>query len=235
MEGTATLACGTSAFCSLPADQKNPTALWTQTDRHRATDVESAAPLSHVVSSVAVQIENEDDAVLLVGNLDPRVNEEELYSALSKSKAIVKVSMPVRAGSLPAGYAIVELRSGKAARETASLCSKLEMWGRRAVAWVRSSPLCPQETHLKGSDTLLFDNLAFSTTEATLFKFALRAGTVVKTRLARDAQTSKSLGYGYVQMASPREAARAMILFRNPVIDSQPCRISSCFPPVHFI
>ncbi|KAL8272696.1 hypothetical protein Esti_003400 [Eimeria stiedai] len=167
------------------------------------------------------------------GEPDRRVTEEELYLALQGPVRITKI--PKSSDSLPAGYAIVKLKSGKAARETAATYSKLELKGRRIIMWVQSSTLCPHAAHVRGSDTLLFDNLAFSTTEATLFRFASRAGAVLKTRVARDTETNRSLGYGYVQMASPDEAAHALQLLKDPVLDSHRCRISSCFPPPEFV
>lgn len=185
-------------------------------------------------SSVAIPIEDTKDAVLHVGNLDRRVTEEELYCALQSSVAVVNITIPKQTDSTRAGYAIVQLTSGRAARKAAASCSKLELGGRQIVVWVQSSVLCPQETHIPGSDTLLFDNLAFSTTEATLYKFVSRAGIVLKTRIARDTETWKSLGYGYVQMASSEDAKRVMEIFRDPIVDSQRCRICSCLAPVDF-
>lgn len=81
-------------------------------------------------------------ATLHVGNLDRRVTEEELYCALKGPVAILNITIPKRENSVPVGHAIVQLKSAKAAKETAAAHSKLELRGRRITMWEQSSPLC---------------------------------------------------------------------------------------------
>lgn len=187
-----------------------------------------------IVSSTAIQIENDDDAVLHVGNLDRQVTSDQLYNALQAAAPVVSITVPRHRDAEHCGYAIVRLTSARAAKAAIVTCSKLELGGRRIILWAQSSALCPHHAHIKGSDTLLFDNLAFSTTEATLYEFASTAGTVQRTHIVRDRITNKSLGYGYVQMESAEQAARALVIFRDPHVDSHPCRVSSCLPPLIF-
>lgn len=85
---------------------------------------------------------DKDDAVLHVGNLDRRVTEEQLYSVLHGVAAVVSITIPRRGDSMPAGYALVQLTSGRAARAVVASCSKLELSGRRIVMWLKSSALC---------------------------------------------------------------------------------------------
>ncbi|XP_026193342.1 nucleolin-like [Cyclospora cayetanensis] len=204
-----------------------------------------AEPASGSIS-VAIQVEDEEDAVLHVGNLDRRVTESQLHSALQGVVKTLRVTIPKGSDSMSAGYAIVQFASARAAKEAIATCAKLQLCGRRTIMWVKSSVLCPvgyasnaklnarskhvhllvysltaQAAYLSGSDTLLFDNLTFSTTEAMLYKLVSRVGTVQSIRVVRDEETSKSLGYAYVQMSSPQEAARTLNIFRDSVIDSQ--------------
>jgi cold-inducible RNA-binding protein len=58
--------------------------------------------------------------------------------------------------------------------------------------------------------SLFVGNLPYSTTEGDLRELMARAGTVASVRVATDLDTGRSRGYGFVEMGTPEEAARAI-------------------------
>ena len=57
---------------------------------------------------------------------------------------------------------------------------------------------------------LFVGSLAWATTDDTLGQFFASAGTVVSAKVIRDRETNKSRGFGFVEMATPEEAEKAL-------------------------
>lgn len=60
------------------------------------------------------------------------------------------------------------------------------------------------------TNKLFVGSLPFSSTEEDLKAFFGAAGTVVSARIVTDRETSRSRGFGFVEMSSPEEAQKAI-------------------------
>ncbi|OMO74656.1 hypothetical protein COLO4_26551 [Corchorus olitorius] len=73
--------------------------------------------------------------------------------------------------------------------------------------------------------SLYVGDLDFTVTDEQLYELFSQVAQVVSVRVCRDVATGRSLGYGYVNYHSPREAARALDLLNFTPLNNKPIRI----------
>ena len=93
------------------------------------------------------------------------------------------------------------------------------------------------------SSTLFIDGLGATATEATVYKmFAAVDATIERALLPRSEDSPAALGYGWVELSSPMQAAKAMQQIRraqrkiyslNVQQDLATVRVWSCWPPLY--
>ncbi len=73
---------------------------------------------------------------------------------------------------------------------------------------------------------LYVGNLSYSTTDASLQDFFAQAGTVTSAKVIMDRDSGRSKGFGFVEMSSDDEAAKAVETLNGQVVDGRPIRVS---------
>ena len=77
---------------------------------------------------------------------------------------------------------------------------------------------------------LYVGNLSFNTTEGDLLSLFGQAGSVVRCQLIVDKFTSRSRGFGFVEMASQEEATKAIAEFNGKDIDGRKLVVNEARP-----
>ena len=77
---------------------------------------------------------------------------------------------------------------------------------------------------------LYVGNLSPNTTEAQINDLFKASGTVVSCTLIMDKVTSKSKGFGFVEMGSEAEAAKAMADCNGKEVDGRPLKVNEAKP-----
>lgn len=75
------------------------------------------------------------------------------------------------------------------------------------------------------SQKLYIGNLSYSTTQDDVEKLFSQAGDIVSVFLAKDRYTSKSSGFGFVEMASEAASASAIEMFHGYVLADRPITV----------
>ncbi|XP_042427375.1 polyadenylate-binding protein 2-like isoform X1 [Zingiber officinale] len=75
------------------------------------------------------------------------------------------------------------------------------------------------------STSLYVGDLQASVTDAQVFDLFSQLGPVVSVRVCRDADTRRSLGYGYVNYSNPLDAASALEVLNFTLLNNKPIRI----------
>lgn len=73
---------------------------------------------------------------------------------------------------------------------------------------------------------LFVGNLAFSVTDESLKNLFSQAGTVESAKVIFDRLTSKSRGFGFVAMAEPEGAKKAIDMFNNHELEGRNIRVN---------
>jgi RNA recognition motif-containing protein len=77
---------------------------------------------------------------------------------------------------------------------------------------------------------LYIGGLAYATTDDSLKAGFSAAGTVVSAKVIIDRATSRSKGFGFVEMSTPEEAAKAIELFNGKEFDGRNIKVSEARP-----
>jgi RNA recognition motif-containing protein len=77
---------------------------------------------------------------------------------------------------------------------------------------------------------LYVGNLSFETNEGDLMRHFEKAGTVSSCHLITDKYTSKSRGFGFVEMSSPEEADKAISMFHGHELDDRALTVNIAKP-----
>lgn len=77
---------------------------------------------------------------------------------------------------------------------------------------------------------LYVGNLSFDTTEGDLLRHFEQAGAVRSCNLITDKFTSKSRGFGFVEMASQDEANKAISMFNGQNLDDRDLTVNEARP-----
>ncbi|CAN8321262.1 unnamed protein product [Cochlearia groenlandica] len=78
---------------------------------------------------------------------------------------------------------------------------------------------------VQGTTSLYVGDLDQTVTDAQLFEAFAQVGQVISVRVCRDMTTRRSLGYGYVNYATPQDASRAMNDLNFMAINGRPIRV----------
>jgi RNA recognition motif-containing protein len=73
---------------------------------------------------------------------------------------------------------------------------------------------------------LFVGNLSFRASEEGLKQLFAQAGTVVSAKLVTDSQTGRPRGFGFVEMATDEEAARAIQMLNGKMFMERPLTVS---------
>jgi RNA recognition motif-containing protein len=79
---------------------------------------------------------------------------------------------------------------------------------------------------------LYVGNLSANTTEAQVLEMFKTAGNVVSCQLIMDKASGKSKGFGFVEMGSEAEAAKAMADFNGKELDGRALKVNEAKPRV---
>ena len=77
---------------------------------------------------------------------------------------------------------------------------------------------------------LYVGGLNYSTTEATLKDTFAQAGTVETATVIIDKMTNRSKGFGFVEMATEEEAAKAIEMFDGKELDGRTVKVNEAKP-----
>src|SRR3954468_23509745 len=77
---------------------------------------------------------------------------------------------------------------------------------------------------------LYVGNLSFRTTEESLREAFSQAGTVESASVIQDRETQRSRGFGFVEMASSEEAAKAIEMFNGKDLDGRSLTVNEAKP-----
>ena len=78
---------------------------------------------------------------------------------------------------------------------------------------------------------LFVGGLSWDTTDATLGAFFAQAGSVVSANVIIDRYSGKSKGFGFVEMSSEDEAAKAQQELNGQSLDGRAIAVSEALPP----
>ena len=77
---------------------------------------------------------------------------------------------------------------------------------------------------------LYVGGLSYDTTEATLKETFAQAGTVESATIIIDKMTNRSKGFGFVEMSTDEEAAKAIELFDGKELDGRTVKVNEAKP-----
>jgi RNA recognition motif-containing protein len=77
---------------------------------------------------------------------------------------------------------------------------------------------------------LFVGSISFNTTEDSLRNFFSQAGTVESASIIIDRNSGRSKGFGFVEMASPEEAAKAKEMLNGKELDGRPIVVDEAKP-----
>jgi len=77
---------------------------------------------------------------------------------------------------------------------------------------------------------LYVGNLSYDTTEESLKTTFSEAGTVETANIIVDKYTSRSKGFGFVEMSTPEEAQKAIELFDGKELDGRNLKVNEAKP-----
>ncbi len=77
---------------------------------------------------------------------------------------------------------------------------------------------------------LYVGNLSYGTTEQTLSDHFAQAGSVVSATIIKDKMTGRSKGFGFVQMATPEDAQKAIEMLHEKDFDGRPLTVNVARP-----
>ena len=77
---------------------------------------------------------------------------------------------------------------------------------------------------------LYVGGLSYDTTEATLKETFAQAGTVESATIIIDKMTNRSKGFGFVEMSSDEEAAKAIEMFNGKELDGRTITVNEARP-----
>lgn len=78
---------------------------------------------------------------------------------------------------------------------------------------------------------LYVGNLSFKTNEEGLKTAFSEAGTVETVTIIRDRETERSRGFGFVEMATDEEAAKAIEMWNGKELDERALTVNEARPP----
>ena len=82
------------------------------------------------------------------------------------------------------------------------------------------------------NNRIFVGSLSFDATEEDLKQVFSEAGTVVSTFIPVDKMTGRKRGFGFVEMASNEEAAKAIEMFNGKEIHGRPVALNEAQPKV---
>ena len=77
---------------------------------------------------------------------------------------------------------------------------------------------------------LYVGGLSYDTTEATLKETFAAAGTVESATIIMDKMTNRSKGFGFVEMSTDEEAAKAIEMFDGKELDGRTIKVNEAKP-----
>ena len=77
---------------------------------------------------------------------------------------------------------------------------------------------------------LYVGGLSYDTTEATLKDTFAQAGTVESAAIIMDKMTNRSKGFGFVEMSTDEEAAKAIEMFDGKELDGRTVKVNEAKP-----
>jgi RNA recognition motif-containing protein len=77
---------------------------------------------------------------------------------------------------------------------------------------------------------LYVGNLPYSATDSRLAEHFAAAGTVESAKVIMDRDSGRSKGFGFVEMSTDEEAAKAVEQLNNQVMDGRPLNVSEARP-----
>ena len=80
------------------------------------------------------------------------------------------------------------------------------------------------------TSNLFVAKLSYDTTENTLQDLFAQAGKVVSVKIIQDKDAGRSKGFGFVEMGSPQEAAKAIEMFNGKDVDGRNIVVSEAKP-----
>ncbi len=80
------------------------------------------------------------------------------------------------------------------------------------------------------STKLFVGSLSFNTTDQSLQQAFAQAGTVVSAKVIMDKMSGRSRGFGFVEMATPEEAQKAIDMWNGKVLDSRTLVVNEARP-----
>lgn len=80
------------------------------------------------------------------------------------------------------------------------------------------------------TNKLFVGSLAWATTDQTLGDFFAQAGTVSSAKVITDRNTGRSKGFGFVEMSTPEEAAKAVEMLNGKDLDGRAIVVNEARP-----
>ncbi|KAI9746335.1 MAG: hypothetical protein M1818_000047 [Claussenomyces sp. TS43310] len=145
--------------------------------------------------------EQDKEATVYIGNIDERVTDSLIWELMLQAGRIVNVHLPKdRVTQSHQGYGFVEFISEEDAEYAARIMNQVRLYGKPIR--VNKASADKQKTIEVGAE-LFIGNLDAMVDEKTLYDTFSRFGSLVAApKIARDAETALSKGYGFVSYSN---------------------------------
>jgi cold-inducible RNA-binding protein len=80
------------------------------------------------------------------------------------------------------------------------------------------------------NNKLYVGNLPFSANDDSMKEYFSEAGTVTSSAVVVDRETSRSRGFGFVEMSTEEEASKAILTFNGKEMDGREIKVSLAKP-----
>jgi len=163
--------------------------------------------------------ENSPSTTLFVGNLSWGVTPEALENHFSAAGTVTKVSIPRNEKNLSKGFGYVTFGTHEEAQKAHETFNSTELDGRTIRLDFDLGPghkkphRAPASPSVSEPTNILFvGNLAFQVEEEQLRESFKDFEGITEVRIARDRETNRSRGFGFVEFETPELASKAMSL-----------------------
>jgi RNA recognition motif. (a.k.a. RRM, RBD, or RNP domain) len=204
-------------------------------ERSNALELNTLKDAEAAITATEIEVSRH----LYVGNLHYMATKDEVGEVFSTAGIkVVRVSMPPGDGNRNRGYTFIEVQDGQAAMRALE-APNLHLRGRPLIVNEAAPPQAgrrPQtvDRHAGSTDLserLYIGNLPYTATEATVRElFRGHEFRPLEIYISLDRASGRSRGFGFVSMASERDAAQAIGALNGTIVDGRAIEVRPAMP-----